>query len=322
MSRTAKPGRLAGAVALLCAAVSLISMPTHAAAAVGDCAPASTWPALRPADATSVISLVNQHRAQLGLSQLQVSPTLTKAAEWKSRHMAAYGYLDHNDPAPPVARTPGDRLAACGYAGGGWGENIAAGYKTPAAVMQGWLNSPGHKANIENPTYMAIGVGVATSASGSPYWTQDFGTVADAGSTAPPATPAPSPSPSPAPTPVPTPAPAAPLPPAIATSSSAPTPAAPAPSAAAPAAAAVAPAIQLTSRTPRRTARRHLTVAWTTTGTVTRTVCSLDGHKARACGSPRRVTVHRAGRHRLMVRAIGPAGTAKAVVRWTVRRHR
>jgi uncharacterized protein YkwD len=311
MSRTAKQGRLAAAAAVLCAAATLIAVPSHAAAAVvGDCTPASTWGALRPADAASVVSLVNQHRASLGLGRLQVSPTLSRAAEWKSRHMAAYGYMTHDDPGPPVARTAGQRIEACGYVGAGWGENIAAGYKTPSAVMAGWLGSPGHKANIENPTYAAIGVGAATGASGTLYWTQDFGTVADAGSTTPPPAPS-SPSPAPSPTPQPSPAPAA-----------QPVPALPPAVTAAAAAAAVAPGVRFTTRRPRRTARRRLTVAWTTTGTVTATLCSLDGRRAVACGSPRRVKVSRAGRHRLVVRVIGPAGTAKAVRRWTVRRHR
>ena len=62
--------------------------------------------------------------------------------------MAHRRYLAHNDPAPPVGRTVGQRLAACGFAGVGWGENIANGYRTAEAVVGGWLSSPGHRANI------------------------------------------------------------------------------------------------------------------------------------------------------------------------------
>ena len=73
--------------------------------------------------------------------------------------MAYYGYMQHDDPAPPIARLWYQRVQACGYAGSGMGENIAYGYPTPQDVMNGWLNSPGHKANIENASYRAIGVG-------------------------------------------------------------------------------------------------------------------------------------------------------------------
>ena len=85
--------------------------------------------------------------------QLQTTTPLTNSAIWKSRHMAYYRYMAHNDPAPPVARGVGDRLLVCGYPANsaGWGENIAYGYSSAAAVMQGWLNSSGHRANLENP---------------------------------------------------------------------------------------------------------------------------------------------------------------------------
>ena len=56
------------------------------------------------------------------------------------------------------------------------GENIAYGYPTPQDVMTGWLNSPGHKANIENASYRAIGIGAAGS---TVFWAQDFGTTDD-----------------------------------------------------------------------------------------------------------------------------------------------
>ncbi len=182
---------LAGvAAAAIAFAPGQLARPTAAVAAgVGDCSPGSTWPASRQDYADQVVALVNQHRASLGLVQLKVSPTLTAAAVWKARHMAAYGYMAHDDPAPPIARTWFQRVQACGYAGSGAGENIAYGYTTPAAVMAGWLNSSGHKANIENPSYRVIGVGVAGS---TVFWAQDFGTADDSGSGTPPPPPPPS----------------------------------------------------------------------------------------------------------------------------------
>jgi uncharacterized protein YkwD len=209
------------------------------ATAAGDCTPGAGWGTVRSDLAAQVVASVNQHRAGLGLGGLAESATLRAAAVWKAQHMAAFGYMSHDDPAPPVARTVGERVAACGYSGGGWGENIAHGYPSTASVMQGWLSSPGHKANIERSSFRAIGVGAAAAANGTLYWAQVFGTVAD--SAAPP--PAPPPTPPPAPVP-PTPAPKPPAP--------APTPqaAAPKPQAAAPKPAAAAPKQPAPAATP------------------------------------------------------------------------
>jgi uncharacterized protein YkwD len=137
--------------------------------AVGDCTPGADWGTLRQDLSTQVVQLVNQHRASRGLTQLTVTTPLTNAAVWKSRHMARYQYMQHADPAPPVARSVAERLLACAYpaSSAGWGENIAYGYATANAVMQGWLNSPGHRANIENASFRAIGVAAAASSSGT-----------------------------------------------------------------------------------------------------------------------------------------------------------
>jgi uncharacterized protein YkwD len=180
--------------ALLCAAA--VAACPAAAVAAGDCTPTASWPAAREDLATQVVALVNAHRVGLGLQPLAISPTLTAAATWKARHMAQYGYMDHDDPAPPVARTAGERIADCGYPQAGWGENIAEGYKTAQAVVDGWLGSAGHRQNIEDPDYRATGVAVA----GSPlYWSQTFGSVLDAGSTMPaPVAPGPIAAPQPA----------------------------------------------------------------------------------------------------------------------------
>ena len=182
-------------LALATAAVAAVAVlpssvpgtPAPANAVVGNCTPGSDWGTLRQDLTVRVVELVNQHRAARGLSQLTVTTPLTNAAIWKSRHMARYVYMAHADPAPPVARSVGDRLLACGYpaSSAGWGENIAYGYTSADAVMQGWLNSPGHRANIENPSYRAIGVGAAASSTGRLYWTQEFGT-STSGSTPPP----------------------------------------------------------------------------------------------------------------------------------------
>jgi len=164
-------------LAALLSAAAVAGTPA-AATAAGNCVPAPGWPANRADLAAQVVTLVNAHRVQLGLVPLVLSPTLTATAEWKARNMAAYGYMDHDDPAPD-ARTANERVTACGYPAAAWAENIASGYATAQAVVDGWLASPQHRANIERPDYRATGVGAA----GAPtYWTQSFGAVADAGS--------------------------------------------------------------------------------------------------------------------------------------------
>jgi len=173
-------------IAALLSAAALSAAPA-AAAGAGDCTPTASWPADRTDLAAQVVTLVNAHRAQLGLQALVVSPTLDAAATWKARNMAAYGYMDHADPG---ARTAAQRMAACGYPEAAeWAEDIATGYATAQAVVDGWLSSPEHRANIERPEFRATGVGAA----GTPtYWSQTFGVVADAGSFVPkPLTPVP-----------------------------------------------------------------------------------------------------------------------------------
>lgn len=96
---------------------------------------------------------------------------LETAALRHSQDMAAKGYFDHNS---PDGRDPGDRITAAGYRWTTYGENIARGQQTPESVMEGWMNSPGHRDNILNCAFKEIGVGVH-DASGGPWWTQAFG---------------------------------------------------------------------------------------------------------------------------------------------------
>jgi len=79
---------------------------------------------------------------------------------------------------PNVGSTVKERIEYTGYVWSRYGENIAAGYGTLASVMTGWLNSPGHCANIMNPNFKEVGMALVTK-DGSyyyDYWTQDFGT--------------------------------------------------------------------------------------------------------------------------------------------------
>jgi uncharacterized protein YkwD len=161
-------------LALAAAAMLIAPSANHATAQEGTCTRDATWGIVRVEWVLGVVELTNQHRASLGLSQLRASRSLTSAALWKAAHMAAYNYFAHDDPAPPTHRTWDQRIRDCGYTYG-VGENIAAGYASPTEVMQGWLGSPGHRANIERAEYKSIGVGAVADDQGSIYWVQVLG---------------------------------------------------------------------------------------------------------------------------------------------------
>ena len=120
-----------------------------------------------------VVSLTNAERAAAGCPALTVDGKLTAVAQAHSADMAARGYFDHSD---REGHTPFDRMTAAGYVYRAAAENIAAGQRTPADVLEAWMNSPGHRANILNCALTQIGVGYATGGSYGSYWTQDFGT--------------------------------------------------------------------------------------------------------------------------------------------------
>ncbi|MFF3596572.1 CAP domain-containing protein [Kitasatospora indigofera] len=119
-----------------------------------------------------VAALVNTERANHGCAPVAVNAKLQSAAQVHSDDMAARDYFDHADPEGHHADT---RINATGYKWSRWGENIARGQQDAAAVMEAWMNSPGHRANILNCDFKEIGVGV-TLGSGGPWWTQVFAT--------------------------------------------------------------------------------------------------------------------------------------------------
>jgi uncharacterized protein YkwD len=181
---------------------AMLVAPTIARA--DNCTPDPSWGTPNTAYAEQVAVQLNQQRAANGLGPLLVSPLLTDSAVWKSLHMAFYDYLDHSDPAPPVARTAEDRIADCGYTFPVTvGENIAEGFPTPSSVVSAWMGSEGHRENILGTSFTVMGVGAATDASGAYFWTVDFGGFTDPGSVAAGADPTPTPTPTPT-QPVPT----------------------------------------------------------------------------------------------------------------------
>ena len=115
-----------------------------------------------------VIRLVNEIRVQNGLKALTYDWELSRVARYKSQDMKDNNYFAHNS---PVYGTPFQMIKNFGLTYRSAGENIAKGYSSPQAVVNGWMNSSGHRANILNANYTHIGVGYVASGN---YWTQMF----------------------------------------------------------------------------------------------------------------------------------------------------
>lgn len=127
-----------------------------------------------------VVERVNDHRASIGRPPLKRVTVLDEVARYHSRDMRDDDYFDHDT----YDRVNGQAVKVCDWdqrvssVYTGWmslGENVAYGYNSPASVMAGWLNSAGHRANIESPNNWEIGVGYEAGGTYGHYWTQDFG---------------------------------------------------------------------------------------------------------------------------------------------------
>lgn len=143
--------------------------------------------------AQDALRLVNQQREAHGCKPLAVNAAISIAAEEHSRDIGVNGYFAHN---APSGETPWSRMQRAGYAEPA-AENIAMGYRTPREVVDGWMSSPDHRANILNCSYKATGIGYydgasakpditdatvnnpstngSTSVDSGPWWTEDFG---------------------------------------------------------------------------------------------------------------------------------------------------
>ncbi|AVT37361.1 CAP domain-containing protein [Plantactinospora sp. BB1] len=121
-----------------------------------------------------VLAIVNQERTSNGCGTVVINNDLAEAARLHSQDQGEHTNMSHtgSDGSDFV-----ERARRAGY-DRPIGENVAMGYQNAAAVMDGWMNSSGHRANILNCDAKAMGVGVATGADGRLYWTQVFGAVA------------------------------------------------------------------------------------------------------------------------------------------------
>lgn len=142
------------------------------------CDPVADWDSAWVEFEEDVLVLVNQHRASgadcgsqgvfAATGPLVMLPALRCAARVHSMDMNVRGFFSHTN---PDGEGPGQRMTLAGYDGFTWGENIAWGYGSPAAVVAGWMGSDGHCANIMRPQFNAIGIGFYEGN----YWTQAFG---------------------------------------------------------------------------------------------------------------------------------------------------
>ncbi len=115
-----------------------------------------------------VIRLVNEIRKENGLGTLAANWQLSRVARYKSQDMHDKHYFSHQS---PTYGSPFDMMKSFNISYRTAGENIAKGYTTPQAVVDAWMNSPGHRANILNASFTEIGVGYVADGH---YWTQMF----------------------------------------------------------------------------------------------------------------------------------------------------
>jgi uncharacterized protein YkwD len=177
---------------LTVAAAAFALWPRDSRSPVGPCGRTDLRPAAEGVTAAgdATLCLVNRERTQRGLPALRVNALLSSASLQHSQDMVQRRYFEHTT---PDGWSVGDRLRAIGYSQGvsaSAGENIAYGYRdesTPASIVQAWMHSPGHRADILRPAFTEIGIGVAMGApelpdfkqADSATYTTDFGGVVD-----------------------------------------------------------------------------------------------------------------------------------------------
>ncbi|MGQ9926831.1 MAG: CAP domain-containing protein [Chloroflexaceae bacterium] len=135
-----------------------------------------------PTITDQVLARLNAERARVGCQPLSLDSRLMRAAQQHSEDMAVNNFFGHTG---SNGSTLVQRINAVGYSWSAAAENVAAGYATPQAVMEGWMQSDGHRRNILNCRYVHVGISYVYQADDAPlagrqypyyhYWTQVFG---------------------------------------------------------------------------------------------------------------------------------------------------
>lgn len=129
--------------------------------------------------AAEVIELTNVERAKVNAGPLTEQTQLSQAAQTQAFDMACNTFLSHTG---SDGSSPFDRMIRFGYAFSSAAENVAAGYPSPVDVVQGWMDSPGHRKNMLDPTFNNIGIGYAFNPDTTlqenyfHYWAMTLGT--------------------------------------------------------------------------------------------------------------------------------------------------
>ena len=121
-----------------------------------------------------IVKITNAERANAGVPALRTNSRLMDAAQLQADQMVRLGRLEHVLSGGRYPK-PEDRLAAAGYQWSSYAENIAMGQTSAAGVMDSWMRSSGHRANILSPNNTEIGIGFARDSAGRPYYVQVFG---------------------------------------------------------------------------------------------------------------------------------------------------
>jgi uncharacterized protein YkwD len=156
------------------AAAAAVAMPTTPDLTLSPAVETTSAPRDEQAILAEVIDLTNQARAAGGLQPLVASAALTRAAAIHSQDMARLGQMVHDIPGAPNGSLA-ERAAFVGYRYRSLGENIAYNQAGGAAVVAAWLASPPHHENMLSADFTEIGVGVAWSRRGEPYYTMELG---------------------------------------------------------------------------------------------------------------------------------------------------
>ncbi|MBA9085267.1 putative YkwD family protein [Fontibacillus solani] len=153
-------------LSLFLASLSFVPSGSGNASAATSKSMAALYAQIQNERAAKVVALVNKERAAAGLKPLTVHTNLSKMAKDKAIDMFKNKYFSHTS---PLYGSPFDMMDAYNITYRYAGENIAKGQKSAEEVVEDWMNSPGHKANMMNANYNLIGVGYYNG-----YWVQEF----------------------------------------------------------------------------------------------------------------------------------------------------